>query len=179
LSLVLTWFGMRGKSHDRHPANAIDRRAAMNEYTKPALPEPFTTAPSGTKLFDSDHVEAHADACVAAYKAHIRAEQWEPVAQPEDAVHGRCAWWLTHFVFKHKRDPYPQEVWDAATNAAPSQPAPLTISREDALKFAVESGAWIPLGLPSDWDKGDLVFTPTHVWVFARTILAAAQEPKP
>ena len=35
-------------------------------------------------------------------------------ALPEDAVHGRCAHWLQGFTFKHKRDPYPQEAWDAA-----------------------------------------------------------------
>lgn len=43
-------------------------------------------------------------------------------APPEDAVHGRCAEWLRSFVFKNKREPFIQEVWDAARPpAAPQQ----------------------------------------------------------
>jgi hypothetical protein len=45
-----------------------------------------------------------------AIEAEIRAE--EPA---EDAVHGKCAAWLRLFTFKHMRDPFPQETWDAAT----------------------------------------------------------------
>lgn len=36
----------------------------------------------------------------------------------EDAVHGACAHWLRRFIFTNKRDPFPQETWDAARAAA-------------------------------------------------------------
>jgi hypothetical protein len=52
----------------------------MTEYTKPALPEPTVFVQGHGAAWNHTAVDAHADACVAAYKAHIRAEQGEPVA---------------------------------------------------------------------------------------------------
>lgn len=60
-------------------------------------------------------------------ESQLLASQEPPVAgvraEPlEDAVHGRCAEWLRSFVFKNRRDPLIQEVWDAARPpAAPQQ----------------------------------------------------------
>jgi hypothetical protein len=59
-----------------------------------------------------------------------RAAPQEPA---EDAAHGRCANWLRHFIFKHKRDPYPQEVWDAAQSVADAQDA--RRYRQDAMRY--------------------------------------------
>ncbi len=52
----------------------------MPEYTKPALPEPTVFVQGHGAAWNHTAVDAHADACVAAYKAHVRAEQGEPVA---------------------------------------------------------------------------------------------------
>jgi hypothetical protein len=46
------------------------------------------------------------------------------------------------------------------------------------LRLARESGAWEPGSLPTDWDKKDLVFSPSQLFGFAR-LLAAEIRNKP
>jgi hypothetical protein len=46
---------------------------------------------------------------------------------PEDSAHGQCAAWLRLFIHKNGRDPFPQEVW----NAAAPQQAPAAVQGED------------------------------------------------
>ena len=44
----------------------------------------------------------------------------------------------------------------------------------DALKMAREAGAWEPMGLPTDWEAGDLVLTRAQLFALARVIAAEA-----
>ena len=48
---------------------------------------------------------------------------------------------------------------------------------EDQMRALVkECGAWVPNSLPSDWDKGDIVFTPDQLVMFALQVESAERE---
>jgi hypothetical protein len=95
----------------------------------------------------SESVSALREARVMAIKAAgtLRTALAQPAAEPpEDAAHGRCAAWLRAFTSKHGRDPFPQEVWDAAQPAAsgeaPSVETLLAQARELARVTAERPG---------------------------------------
>jgi hypothetical protein len=64
----------------------------MTEYTKPALPEPDIRLDEC--YYSPGLVIDYSDACVAAYKAHIRAEQGEPedILATYSRTDGRREW---------------------------------------------------------------------------------------
>ena len=149
----------------------------MTEYTKPALPEFGPEWTDYWRKVVSNMTQAHADACVAAYKAHIRAEQ-EPVA-----------WQLP------ERSSY--------ISAAAKNQNPITFVEYTKPLYAQPvSGAADPVGLPAGEQTGPVSAAPTltdeqidalpldHIGLangrhggmetialrkFARAVLAAAQ----
>lgn len=52
------------------------------------------------------------------------------------------------------------------------KPGAAQVSLADVLRIAVEAGGWQPLGLPSNWDAGDYVFTKHELYAFAKLLLA-------
>lgn len=56
---------------------------------------------------------------------------------------------------------------DAQRPRATEAPSLATI-----LRVAREAGAWEPDGLPSDWEQGDLVFSRSQLFGFARLLAA-------
>jgi hypothetical protein len=171
----------------------------MTEYTKPALPKPDSGLGVHLSTYSSEAMDAHADACVEAYKAHVRAEQGEPVAwerlvrndferRMKGEGHGPSA--LSRLHSGIYLSPVVNREWDAEKRkyAAPAQPV---------------SGAADPVGQPAGEQTGPVSAAPTltlsdeqiaaierECYVngalpfetrnrFARAILAAAQEKQP
>ena len=50
------------------------------------------------------------------------------------------------------------------------------MTRDEALILARQHGAWQPLGLPSDWDAGDVVMSPSQLWAFTKAVEEAERE---
>lgn len=136
----------------------------VSNMTEPG-PEPFLfkRLPVGTVLYAmpaaSEAPAERSDLPEATvqdrYDSLARAGQFDqgdhPPAQrsdlmTEDAVHGRCSHWLRLFTFKNEREPYPQEIWDAAKGSGDdAKDAALTDAQIDA---ALEASDW-PLSMLS------------------------------
>ena len=47
---------------------------------------------------------------------------------------------------------------------------------EKMLELAERAGAWTPIGLPTDWNAGDTVFSPNELRKFAALVRREALE---
>jgi hypothetical protein len=137
----------------------------MTDYIKPALPEIVLRANAhyaGEWLAET--VEAYADACVAAYKAHIRAEQGKPAAWTDARLRG-----IASDYFSNSKD-WPAAMlcmrhllMEQAAHAEHKPAEPLTLSDEQIA--AIERECYVNGALPFETRNR-----------FARAVLAAAQE---
>jgi hypothetical protein len=159
----------------------------MTEYTKPALPIPVLTTSipfydGRDQFYTADQMQAHADACVAAYKAHIRAEQ-VPVACPRNelvlAIHILASNFENSlYAFRNDEEALRKAKGDIAHAmkiaakhnqngpgcTTPQAPLTLTLTDEQI------HDEWKLAAVRSTGTTRDMVLA------FARAVLAAAQE---
>jgi hypothetical protein len=160
----------RLRSTDRHLTQPTDKQEAADALESQAeriveLEAELARVKALRRYFGLPNVvpqpvSGAADACVAAYKAHIRAEQGEPVAYMLPRDGDECA------MFREPRDfspPYCNEGW-ILLYTAPQAPLTLTDAQITAIYCNVEPG--------TEWAIGGL----KHAIPFARAVLEAAQE---